>query len=128
MATQDTTPVSMIAGADLSGSLFKFGKLNSSGQVVVCSVLGERASCVIYSKPKAAGDGMDGAIDRIALVESAAVFNPGTRVSTDANGRAVAALTTHFPLGEALDAGEAVAGSTAKLIRVRLHLAVVPLP
>lgn len=105
MATSDSLPVSLTAGADHSSNLYKFGKINSSGLVVICSVAGERADCVIGSKPSASGDGMDGWVERRIPVMCGGTVTAGDSLATDANGKAVTATSGQYANGIALESG-----------------------
>lgn len=118
MATYDSSPVSLIAGSDLSAKLYYFGKINSSGYVAVCSVAGERADLVIGSKPTASGDGMDGWIERIVPVICGGTVAAGDSLTTDANGKAVTATSGQYTNGIALEAG-----SSGAVIKMLLPLA-----
>lgn len=92
-ASYDSKPASLLAAADLSAKLFRFGKHTSTG-INVCSVAGEEADGIIgahYKKTPAAGDAVDFYLERIPLVESGGVYAAGVDLTTDALGRAVAA-------------------------------------
>lgn len=99
----ESKPINAQAGADLSAKLYRFGKRATDGEIVVCSVLGERADGIIGSAPKAAGDGMDLFIDRLMPIEAGGAFDGGAKLTTDANGRAVAASDGHHVMAIAAE-------------------------
>lgn len=104
MATIDSSPVSMIAGADLSARRYRFGKMSSS-DVVACSVAGERADGVIDGIPNAAGKPLDFRIDRIMPIEYGGTVTKGDALTTDSVGRAVTAVAGQYVNGIALESG-----------------------
>lgn len=109
MATIDSNPVSLIAAADLSTKIWRFGKHTSTG-INVCSVAGERADGIIgghYKKTPAAGDALDLYVDRIMKVESGGVYAAGVDLTTDALGRAVAAAAGDVVNAVSIDASTA---------------------
>jgi len=119
MALIDSTPVSLVAGADLSARLYRFGKINSSGRVVACSVAGERADVIIASKPTANGDPVDGWCERAPKVEAGAAITAGDSLTTDNVGRAVTATAGQVVNAIALES----AGAAGKFIQVLRPLA-----
>jgi hypothetical protein len=96
MATRDTRPIRRLAGGDLTGKLWRFGKETSTG-VLACSVAGERADGIISggypTLPTAAGDDLDLDIERLMKVEAGAAFSSGDPLTTDSVGRAVTATS-----------------------------------
>jgi hypothetical protein len=120
MATIDSTPVSLDAAADLSAKLYRFGKMTSTG-INVCSVLGERADGVIGSKPTAVGQAVALYQDRIFQVECGGSIDKGGKITTDANGKAVAHTSGYHVNGVALEAGV-----DGKFISVLAPFAVAP--
>lgn len=104
MAAIDYSPVGLIAGADLSAKLYRFGKMSSSN-VVACSVAGERADGVIVSAPAASGRAVDLAVDRVIPVEYGDTVTKGDSLTTDSVGRAVTATTGQYVNGIALVSG-----------------------
>lgn len=94
MAFRDTQPIRRQAGGDLTGKLWRFGKETSTG-VVACSVAGERADGIISggfpNLPTTAGDGLDLDVERLMKVVAGGVFAAGVDLTTDNQGRAVAA-------------------------------------
>lgn len=91
------------AGADLRTHQYKFVKLNSAGQVVLCATLGERPFGVLQNKPKL---GQSAAVRTSGvskvLVAASQSIDEGTPLGTDANARAVAAATGNTIAGTAL--------------------------
>lgn len=113
MTTQaklDSQPVSLIAAADLSALLFRFGKLTAAG-VNVCAVAGERADGILgahYTHVPAAGDSIDFYVNRMPLVEAGAAFAAAVDLTTDINGRAVAAGAGDIVNARSVDAATAL--------------------
>lgn len=91
------------AGADLSGSQYRFVKLNTSGQVVACSVVGERALGVLQNNPDAIGRAATVCVGGQTKVRFAAAVNPGVAIATNASGDVAAALTTNNVLGTVVE-------------------------
>lgn len=104
MAMIDSTPVSLVAGADLSARMNRFGKM-SSGDVVACSTAGERADGVIGNNPNAAGKAVSLYCERIMAVEYGDTVTKGDSVTTDSVGRAVTAVAGQYVNGVALESG-----------------------
>ena len=90
-AKPDTLGISMIAGADLSARLYRFGKYGAAG-VVACSVAGEAAHLIIASKPDTAGLAVDGWTERKPIIECGGTVSAGDNLTTDSVGRAVTAV------------------------------------
>jgi len=99
----ESKPINAQAGADLTGKLYRFGKRATDGEIVVCTTLGERADGIIGSVPTAAGDGLDLFVERLMPIEAGASFNGGAQLTTDANGRAVAASAGHYVMAIAAE-------------------------
>jgi hypothetical protein len=111
-----TYPISMIAAADLTTKFRRFGKLTATG-VNVCTVAGEAAAGVIgahYKKNPAAGDAVDFYVDRQFCVETGGAFAANVDLTTDADGRAVAATGGSVVNAVALEASTA-AGDIVKI-------------
>lgn len=113
------------AGADLSTHQYKFVKFNSSGQIVLCSAVGEHAIGVLCNKP-ASGELAEvtliasgsvamvmagGAITRGALVKTSATAKAAAAAAATTNtsdaGAASDPLVGSFVLGQALEAAAA---------------------
>lgn len=98
---KDTLP----SGADLTGALFKFVKINSSGQLVLPGTSGDQVYGVVSEVPAAAATGTPTTVDiaGIVKVEAGATVATGANVMANAAGEAITAT-----------AGEAVAGIARK--------------
>lgn len=114
MATADSTPISLLAGADLTGKLYYFGKQSSAG-IVVCSVAGEAAHVIIASEPNAADKAVDGWAERSPKVLAGGTFAKGDNLTTTAAGKAVVATAGQTVNAIALEAG--VDGRVVKVMR-----------
>lgn len=92
-----------VAGADLRSHQYKFVKLNSTGKVVLCDTAGERAFGILENKPRN-GQSARVRVEGVSkvLVAASQTITHGTRLTTDANGRAAAAATGNNVLGIAL--------------------------
>lgn len=92
-AYRKTEVESLNAGSDLSTSQFRFVKLQSNGRVIRCDTAGERAYGVVLNKPT------EGKTAQVAIgtggseVTAGGAVNRGVEVTTDNQGRAVAATT-----------------------------------
>lgn len=107
MALIDSTPIAETAAADLTTKLYRFGKYTSTG-INVCTVQGEKADGVIGGMMKrvgAVGDGVDLYIERKFTVQCGGSFNKGDELTTDANGKAIAASAGDYVNGIATEAG-----------------------
>lgn len=94
---------------------YRFVK-NVAGAGTVCGTLGERAVGVKQNTPKS-GEAMTIMADGVSMIEAgAALATIGTLVTTDANGRAVAATTGNYILGETQE----VASGAGIVIAVKL--------
>lgn len=105
-AYQNVETLTFEAGADLSAGQYHFVKL-SSGQVVLCSVIGEDAVGVLFDKPAAQGRAGKVAIAGIVKVTAGAAVAQDALVMTNASGRAITATATNVALGTALKAASA---------------------
>ncbi len=104
-------PPGLAAGADLSAHQYKFVKLNGTGQVVVCGAAGESAFGVLQDKPNAAGKAACVATLGVSKVVAGAAVAPGDLVTTDAQGRAVAAVKASTNTADAGAASDPLVGS-----------------
>ncbi|RVC47586.1 hypothetical protein EN781_00165 [Mesorhizobium sp. M4A.F.Ca.ET.090.04.2.1] len=114
MATESTLNTRTYpAGADLSGSQFRFVKLNTSGQVIACSAAGERAIGVLQNTPDAAGKAATVAVAGQTKVRFSASVNPGVAIATNASGDVQTGATGNFVLGTVVEnpAGANLIGS-----------------
>ncbi|RWB66567.1 hypothetical protein [Mesorhizobium sp.] len=100
MATESTlNNRSYPAGADLSGTQFRFVKLNTSGQVVACSAAGEGAIGVLQNAPDAVGKAATVAVGGQTKIRFSASINPGVAIATNASGDVQTAATGNKILG-----------------------------
>ena len=118
MATYDSNPISLLAGADLSAAVHRFGKQGSGG-VVRCSVAGEAAHLIIASAPTASGQPVDGWTERIPKVEAGGSFSAGDKLTTDSVGRAVA-----WTAGTVCNAVAVEAGASGRVVAVMRPMAI----
>lgn len=93
------------AGANLTGKLFYLAKLDTDGDIVV----GTLGSSVIGPITEEATSGNPATVQMsgIAKVILGATLDPGTRVASDATGKAIAAVTDEFEIGTLLTGGQA---------------------
>lgn len=111
MAKLDSIPVTLTASADLSTSVWFFGKMTSTG-VAVCSTLGERAHGVIgegYTPANAAGMAVDfyAKPGTIVKLRASAAIAEGAELTPAATGKAVTAVSTNIVAALALEAADA---------------------
>lgn len=92
----------LLAGEDLSSAQFLFGKVNSAGKIVKCSVSGEDSDGVIYGKP-VSGVAVEMCGSRIAKVIAGSAIAAGAKVTTNASGKASTAASGDYYLGKALE-------------------------
>lgn len=118
MALTESTPQSLIAGADLTGKRHYFGKQGSAG-IVVCSVAGEAAHVIIASEPTASGEAVDGWTDRRPAVLAGGTFAAGANLTTSAAGKAVEATA-----GQTVNAVAVEAGVDGRVVAVMRPLAI----
>lgn len=106
MATRDSDPYTLLAGADLTGKDGSFGK-QSAGKVILCSVLGERADCIIGSEgvAGAAIDCYPRAGKKVIVKIGAVAVAIDAEITTDALGLAKTAVSTNIVRCRALSAG-----------------------
>ena len=106
-----TLPVK--AGAEIADVRFKAVKLDANGNAVLASVAGEAfLGIAIPTTGNAegkvvAGDTVDVQIKDIGLAMAGAAFEAGKPLTTDANGKLVAAVSGNFIIGYALTASAA---------------------
>lgn len=106
MATENALrTISREASGDLSAAQYKFVKVNSSGQMAVCSVAGEEADGVLQDKPAAAGRAGGMAIGGVTKVLLGGTVAKGAKVTTNASGAAVTAATGNVELGTCIEGG-----------------------
>lgn len=118
MATEQLAAYNTItvpAGADLSARQFRFVKLDSSGNAVVCSATGEQALGVNTGKPDASTKPTPVQIGGVAVVECGGSVTAGDKVMTDTVGRAITQTGINNVLGVAM-----ASGSTSERIPVAM--------
>ena len=104
---QTLRTIGVPASADLSASQFCFMTVNSSGQLALPSAGGD-ADGILQDKPNAAAvEGELAVLGVSKLVVGTAGVTAGDLLATDANGKAVTAVTGNKILGRALGTGAA---------------------
>lgn len=99
-------PITRPAASDQSANQYKLVELNSSGQVSACNAAGELSIGVLQNKPSAAGQAAEVAIvGSVSKVVLGATVAAGAKVTTDASGRAVTAVSTNTVIGICLKGG-----------------------
>lgn len=101
------------AGQDLTGKLFAFAAVDSSGNIVLCGAGGNAIGAIV--EEATLGNAATVQVDGIAKVKTSGNITSGARVQSDANGLAQS-LQSGVPVGIALTG--AIAGD---LIPVRLY-------
>lgn len=112
--------VSAEAGADLSASQFRFMVTASDGQIDPVGTAGADADGVLLNKPDAAGRAAELAVSGIVKVVCGAAVTRGGKVSSDNQGRAIPAVSTHHVLGRALTT-TATAGEMVEVLMDSSH-------
>ena len=95
------------AAADLNASQYLFVKDNGSDKLIVCTSLGEFSKGVLQNDPNTDEQG-EYAQEGYTRVRAAGALAVDTVITTDANGRAVAAAVTHIVAGVVVVAAGAV--------------------
>ncbi|WP_299393268.1 capsid cement protein [Pelagibius sp.] len=118
MATyQSLHNITLVAGADLSASQYRFMTVAADGQIDPTGD-GANAHGVLQNKPSAAGEAATVAIAGVSKVVAGAAVAAGASVASDANGGAVPPTVGEEKLGTALEA----AGAAGEIIEVLLQL------
>lgn len=83
------------AGADLTGALFKFVQLNSSGQAILPGTAGNEVYGVVSEEAKSSATGSPVTVDLAGIVKVVAggTVATGARVMANTSGQAVTATT-----------------------------------
>jgi hypothetical protein len=108
MATQQLAAYNTItvpAGADLSAAQWKFVKLNSSGQAVVCDGVGDQPLGVLCNKPDEAGKAAEVQIGGVAKVQLGGTVTAGDKIMVNASALAVTQTGVNNVAGYALEGG-----------------------
>jgi hypothetical protein len=110
MAVQENyQSISLPAAGDLSSAgIYRWGLVNSSGQVAVVASAGGDADGIIQNSPAAAGRATELAFSGVAktYVGTGGV-TAGDKVQSDANGASITAASGDHVLGKALATGAA---------------------
>lgn len=77
------------AGADLSTKQYYAVKLNSTGQAILCTAVGENAFGVLQNKPAAATRPAEVAVSGVCRAIAGGVIQPGATVKVTAAGKFV---------------------------------------
>ncbi|SIQ08307.1 hypothetical protein SAMN05880582_101660 [Rhizobium sp. RU20A] len=109
--------ITMIAAADYSDQTAHYRFIKSSTapkSFVRCDTAGERSDGVCQDHP---GEGHASciAVGGVSKVEAGAAFNPGVQISTDAQGRAIAATSGAYVLGTSI-LGAGAAGEIVSVL------------
>lgn len=94
-------PMSLIAGADLSGNQFRFVHINSSGLVVSAGDGGD-AIGVLLNKPTSGQVAEVAPLIGIVKVVSSGNLTPGAKIQSTSVGKAATAATGDHVLGTLL--------------------------
>lgn len=95
---------SLPAGEDLSAKQFYFVKLMSDGTVDLADTAGENCHGIVTNKPTAGREATVVVSGKTQVVAGATMATIGTKVQTDANGKAIAAATGDVVMGYTLEA------------------------
>lgn len=112
--------ITLPAAADLSTKQYYFVKLNSSGQVDVCSANTDIPVGVLQNKPTAAGGAAEVMVVGVSKVSGDADLTKGNQIGTSADGQAAAYVngtdTTKYVVGQVLLDNGAAGGIITALI------------
>ena len=107
------------AGADLSAKQFRFVKLDSSGDVVVCAGVTDIPIGVLQNKPTS-GQAVEVMAIGISKIEGDADLAIGDMIGTSADGQAAAYVAgpdpTKYVVGRVLTENSAAAGLISALV------------
>lgn len=114
--------ISRPAAGDLSSAgIYRFGVLNTSGQVAVVSSAGGDADGVIQNDPDAAGKATTLAYaGAVKVYVGTGGVTAGDKVQADANGAAIAAASGDHVLGKAISTG--TVGAIVEVLLVSKHI------
>lgn len=101
--------ITMIAGADLSAKQYCAVKLNSSGNIVAAGA-GEDAVGILQTKPTS-GQAGTVRISGVSKMVAGGSITAGSRVASDANGKAKAAVAATTKTDDTGAAADALVGS-----------------
>lgn len=123
MAVQENFQcISLPAAADFSSTgLYRFGVVNSSGQIAIVSSAGGDADGVIQGNPAAAGRACDVAFSGVVkVVAGTGGFSAGDKIQSDANGAGILAASGDHVLAKALE--DTAAGAIGAVLLVSKHI------
>lgn len=107
------------AGASLASSQFKFVKLNTSGEVIVCAAVTDVPYGVLQNAP-ASGEVAEVCVIGITKVQGDADLAKADLIGTSADGQAAAYVagtdTTKYIVGQVLDDNAAAGGYATAVI------------
>ena len=110
--------VTLVAGADLSAAQYKFVKLNSSGQAVICAAATDVPIGVLQNAPTSGQEAEVLIVGGTKVVAGAAITLPNA-IGTDSSGKAVALATsdtTKYVVGSLITASAADANVVTAVI------------
>jgi len=106
--------ITLPAGADLSSDQFKYVKLNSSGQAILCAAATDIPIGILQTKPDAAGEEATIMVCGISKLSSDAALSIADQVGTSADGQGDAKIggtdTTEYSVGQVIVASAAAGG------------------
>lgn len=106
----------LVAAADLSSNQYYAVKVNSSGQIALCSSAGEFVVGILQNKPTS-GQAADVRHSATTKAVAGAAITAGARVMTNASGKVITLATSgSIACGVALEA----AGADGDIIEVAL--------
>lgn len=110
--------ITLVAGADLSAAQFKFVKLNSSGQAIVCAAVTDIPVGILQNKPTSGREATI-MVSGVSKVQGDADLTKGDQVGTSADGQCAAYVagtdTTKYPVGQVLK-DNSTAGGLATIL------------
>lgn len=108
------------AGAIAQADVFKFVKLNSSGQVLLCAAVTDIPIGVLQTPAAGTGDAVNVMTLGVSKVQGDADLAKGAQIGTSADGQAAAYVagtdTTKYIVGQVLDDNTTAGGLATALI------------
>lgn len=97
--------ITLVAGADLSSAQYKFVKINSSGEAVVCSGATDKPIGVLQNNPIQGGEASVTVVGGTKVLSSASI-DEGILIGTNNAGKADAKVpgtdTTEYVVGQVI--------------------------
>lgn len=97
--------ITLVAGADLSSAQYKFVKINTSGEAVVCSGATDRPIGVLQNNPVQGGEASITVVGGTKVLSSASI-DEGVLIGTNNAGKADAKVpgtdTTEYVVGQVI--------------------------